>query len=460
MSTTSTYWFPSAWLGNGFASNVRFTVAPRGEIVRVETDVADAANERCSGIALPGMINVHSHAFQRGMAGLAEHRTAERDSFWTWRELMYHFLRHLTPDHCWRIARQAYIEMLRAGYTSVGEFHYLHNDVQGRPYDDRAAMIDPLIAAASAAGIRLCLLPTLYQRGGFDRPLDAGQQRFAVGMDECLDLAADIRKRGDSNDLLHGGFAIHSLRAVEMSVAQRAAESVRQTLGSRPIHIHLAEQQREVDDCLRVHGKRPVAWALDALAIDDSWCLIHATHLDSQECAAIADRQAVVGLCPTTEANLGDGLFPSEPFTRAGGQFGIGTDSHVSLCPRSELRLLEYGQRLSAQRRVILNGDGESCGTFLCQAAWRGGSRALGLPLGRLAEGHRADWIVLDERHASIAGLPSDRWLDCFVFCDLGNPIRDVMVGGRWVIRDGRHALEDESSRAFGAAVREILSLV
>ncbi len=450
--------FQHALIDGRFAASVELEIDELGAIVRIETGRSDSDAEQVRGIAIPGMINVHSHAFQRGMAGLTEYRTAQHDSFWTWRELMYHFLRWLTPDDCYVLARQLYLEMLQAGYTSVGEFHYLHNDPPGKPYESRTVMADALIAAARDVGIRMCLLPTLYQRGGFSKPLEEGQKRFGMSLDDCLCLTTELQQRHAHDRRLDFGFAIHSLRAVDMPIAKKAADAIRAAMPGRPLHIHAAEQQREVDECLAAHGHRPVAWVLEELGADEQWCLIHATHIDWTECSQLAGSGAVVALCPTTEANLGDGVFPSEAFTRAGGRFAIGTDSHIGLDPRGDLRLIEYAQRLTQQRRVVLGSDSLSCGQFLTAAAWRGGRQALGIPVGRIQVGDQADFIAIDDQHPNFAGLPPERWLDSFVFCEIGNPIRDVMVSGDWVVRDGRHALQELSRHEFGNTVRSILS--
>jgi formimidoylglutamate deiminase len=446
-----------AWLGGRFSADVELTVDDAGTIAAVTPGKADSSAERVAGIALPGMSNVHSHAFQRGLVGLTEYRTAEHDSFWTWRELMYHFLRWLTPDDCYALARQLYGEMLVAGYTSVGEFHYLHNDVNGGPYQDRAAMAEALIAAAADAGIRLCLMPALYQRGGFGRPVEHGQRRFVLTLDECLDLVTLLRKRHASDRNLEFGFAVHSLRAVDWPVARQAVQAIDAAWPGRPLHMHAAEQEREVADCLAVHGRRPVELALADLGVDRRWCLIHATHIDPAECAALARSGAVVGLCPTTEANLGDGVFPVESFARGGGQWTIGTDSHVGVDPRGELRLIEYAQRLTRRQRVVLGSEETSCGQYLCQAAWSGGGQALGLPIGRISVGARADLVVLDLSDPNLAALPSSRWLDSFVFAGIGNSVRDTMVGGEWMVRDRVHLRAGDARRAYARTLSRIL---
>lgn len=447
-----------AWLFNRFAANVLVEIDGHGKFARVVVDSPDVHGaERVAGISVPGFINIHSHAFQRGMAGLSEYRSANRDDFWTWRELMYHFLRWLEPDDCFVLARQLYLEMLQAGYTAVGEFHYLHNDPSGRPYAHKSEMIAPLLAAAEEVGLRICLMPTLYQRGGFGQALNKGQRRFSITVDDCLELARGVLQRSEASPLVHAGFAIHSLRAVDMPVALQAVRNLRRDLGDLPVHIHASEQRREVEDCWQHHRRRPVDWILDELQADQRWCLIHSTHIEAQECARLAESQAIAGLCPTTEANLGDGIFPATDYFASAGRFAIGSDSHIAIDPRGELRLLEYVQRLTQQRRVLFGSANESSGVFLCESAWRGGAAALGLAAGGIDAGSLADLVVLDVDDAALAGLPPERWLDALVFCQIGNPIRHVMVHGRWVIRDGRHSLDQASRREFAATVRSIL---
>jgi len=396
---------------------------------------------------LPGLVNAHSHAFQRAMAGLAEHQTDPADSFWTWREQMYRYAGLIEPDDLQAIAAQLYVEMLKSGYTTVCEFHYLHHQRDGRPYADAAAMSRALIAAANEAGIDLCLLPVLYMQGGFDgRALSARQQRFGHEVDAFLRLVETLRR--DESDALQIGIALHSLRAVppEAMRAVLAAESER----DRPIHIHIAEQQAEVDECLALRGTRPVAWLLDHAEVDARWTLVHATHLSAPEVQALANSEATVCLCPSTEANLGDGLFPMPEYVAAHGGFSIGSDSHISVSPVEELRLLEYGQRLRLQRRCIAVGAEEkSVGRFLFDQSLAGGHRSAGA---RIAA--NASRITLDVAHPLLAARSDREMLDTWIFSGNVPLVRDVTVRGRDVVRDGRHIDEDRIARRYVETVR------
>ncbi|MDE2271112.1 MAG: formimidoylglutamate deiminase [Xanthomonadaceae bacterium] len=399
-----------------------------------EARIGDVAgNEVRARFALPGMPNLHSHAFQRAMAGLAERRGPGEDSFWTWREAMYGFASRIGPDDLRAIAAQLYVEMLAAGYTHVCEFHYLHNAPDGRPYADPAAMSKAIIEAASDAGIGLTLLPVLYMTGGFDgRPLSERQRRFGLSVDaylRLLDSLAALESRQ-----LRVGVALHSLRAVPEAAMREVLASP--PAAGRVVHIHVAEQIGEVQDCLGVRGARPVQWLFDHAEVDSRWCLVHATHVDDAEMHAIARSGAVAGLCPTTEANLGDGLFPLRGYLDADGFFGIGSDSHVSVSPVEDLRWLEYGQRLLARRRIIAaRKTGDSVGELLWTSAWQGGRRAVGLP----NDVARDDWIVLDDASPLLAARDERSALDGFLFAGNAPLVRDVMAGGAWVVRDFRH---------------------
>ncbi len=379
---------------------------------------------------LPGVPNIHSHAFQRAMAGLAERQGDPRDSFWTWRELMYRFAGRITPESLHDIAAQLYVEMLEAGYTSVCEFHYLHHQADGTPYADPSAMSQALIAAVRETGIRMTLLPVLYMQGGFDgRALSARQQRFGHGLDDFVSLVQALRAHEDAN--LRVGVAIHSLRAV-------GPEAMRELLASAvadgPVHIHIAEQVTEVDECVASRGARPVQWLLDNAQVDARWTLVHATHLEPMECDGIARSNAVVAICPTTEANLGDGLFPLRRFLDAGGRFGIGSDSNVSVSPVEELRWLEYGQRLAMGERNIAARPGRpSVGEALVLGAVAGGRQSSGMP------GQEVDSVLLDPQAMSLAGAAAADLHDRFVFAGNRNLVSEVRVGGKTVVRDGRH---------------------
>ena len=425
------------WQGDGWAREGIFGVDADGMLQAVE----DGPAETLGTWVLPGMPNLHSHAFQRAMAGLAERRGRMDDSFWSWRETMYAFAASVGPDQLKAIASQLYVEMLKAGYTQVCEFHYLHHRPDGTPYAQPEAMSLALIEAAREAGIALTLLPVLYMRGGFDgRPLGARQRRFGHEVDAYLRLLELLRTQQDAG--LKVGIALHSLRAVPEDALQAVFASGLAQEG--PIHIHIAEQLGEVQDCLSIRGARPVEWLLDHADVDARWCLVHATHLSEDETARLARSAAVAGLCPTTEANLGDGLFPLADYMDAGGTFGIGSDSHISVSPVEELRWLEYGQRLATHHRnIAARREGASVGQTLWRAALQGGARAAGLPVGALQPDHRADLLVLDEGSPLLAARDTHSMLDSFLFAGNTPLVRHVMCGGQWVVRDFHHHDEE-----------------
>ena len=400
---------------------------------------------------LPGIPNAHSHAFQRAMAGLAERQTDRQDSFWTWREVMYRFAGRVTPESLRDIAAQVYVEMLQAGYTSVCEFHYLHHQADGQRYDDPAAMSHALIAAAREAGIRLTLLPVLYMTGGFDgRALSDRQRRFGHRVESYLALLQSLRALEDP--MLRVGLALHSLRAVPEDAMR---EVFRDPQGSlpQPIHIHVSEQSAEVSECVALRGSRPVEWLLANAPVDDSWTLVHATHLNEGEVIGIAESGAVVALCPTTEANLGDGLFPLRSYLDQGGRFAIGSDSNISVSPVEELRWLEYGQRLSGRKRnIAVTPQLPSVGESLVVHAVSGGRQSNG------HEDQDDDLLVLDEDSLSLAGAAAADVHDRFVFAGNRNLVKHVIVGGRQRITDGRHVEGDAIARRYQRAMRSLLA--
>ena len=425
----------SALLPGGWAPDVAIDVAPDGTIVRVETAAATHGAERLDGPVAAGMPNLHSHAFQRAMAGAAERRGDGGDDFWSWRDAMYGLAASLDPDRLREIAAGAYREMLLAGYTAVAEFHYLHRDPNGAWYADRAATSRALLAAARDAGIAICLLPALYahaEAGG--APLRGEQRRFAANPDEVLAIADAVRTDHANDPDVRIGACAHSLRAVTPAELRALVDGAPADV---PIHLHAAEQTREVAAVEAALGARPIAWLLANHDVDARWCVVHATHLDEGERTAFARSGAVAGLCPTTEANLGDGLFALEPHLADGGAFGIGSDSNVSISPVEELRWLEYGQRLVLRRRLVAAAAaGASCGEVLYASAARGGAQACGFPAGQIAPGMRADLVVLDDAAAPLAGAHPAEVLDRYVFAaDRARP-RHVMVGGRWRVRD------------------------
>jgi formimidoylglutamate deiminase len=442
--------FDSALLEGGWARDVRVSVDSGGWITALDTDTTPRGATSVAGVAVPGVPDVHSHAFQRALAGLTERGSARGDTFWTWRERMYAFLERLDPPAVEAIAGRLYAELLRHGFTSVAEFHYLRNDASGRAYDDPVEMARRLIGAADRTGMGITILPTVYRAGDFggQAPLP-GQRRFTASVE---DLIGDVAVLGAeaSPATVRVGLALHSLRAVPPADLAVAVEAVRGMDPEIPIHIHVAEQLREVEACVAWSGARPVAWLLDHAPVDATWCLIHATHVDAGEVEGMARSGAVVGLCPTTEANLGDGVFPFADFVEAGGRWSVGTDSHVGRSPVGELRMLEYGQRLTTRSRNVAAGPhARSTGRSLLEGTWVSGARACGRRVGRLAIGYRADIVVLDADHPSLLGRQEDDLLDSWIFSGDETPVRHVLVGGRAVVRDGRHVREDEIAEAF-----------
>ena len=415
-------------------------------------DVATRAAWVVSGIA-----NLHSHAFQRAMAGLTERQQSDADSFWTWREWMYRFAATLSPDDVHAIARQLYIEMLEAGFTSVCEFHYLHHDIDGRPYARPSAMAEAILAAAQSVGLRLTLLPVLYQHGGFDgRPLSERQQRFGHGADAFVRLVDDLRRGSSAMPGVRVGVAFHSLRAVTLPTMREVLAALDEP--GMPVHLHIAEQQAEVADGLATHGRRPVQLLLDELPVDARWTLVHATHLDEAEVHGIAARGATVAICPTTEANLGDGLFPLRAFLAAGGRYGIGSDSHVSVSPVEELRWLEYGQRLVEQKRSrALLGPGSNAEAML-RAVAASAAASTGQAVGALDASSAVDALVLDAEAPAMVGATYEDVLDRWVFCGNRPLVRDVFVAGRRVVAEGRHAQRESAAAAYAATLRRLLS--
>lgn len=403
---------------------------------------------------LPGMPNLHSHAFQRAMAGLAERQSNPEDSFWTWRETMYAFAGRIGPDELKAIAAQLYVEMLEAGYTQVCEFHYLHHRPDAQPYADAAAMSLALVEAAREAGIGLTLLPTLYQTGGFDgRPLAERQRRFGHATDAYLALVQ--RLRALEHDSLRVGVALHSLRAVPQAALTQVLDSG--LVDAAPIHIHIAEQIGEVQDCLALRNARPVEWLLANAPVDARWTLVHATHLSDQETQALARSGAVAGLCPTTEANLGDGLFPLKPYLDAGGVIGIGSDSHISVSPVEELRWLEYGQRLATRHRnIAVSESSSSVGETLFGDCLFGGAQASGADIASLDAGARADLVVLDEHAPQLAARGREHLLDSWVFSGNRNLVKDVMVAGQWRVRDGQHVERERIAQRYADVVKAL----
>ena len=453
---------PYARLEDGWQRNVLFSWSALGVLTEVKADIeCPPGVPHAAGPVIAGMPNLHSHAFQRAMAGLTEYRATAADSFWSWRDLMYRFATRIAPDDVEAISRWLYIEMLKAGYTSVCEFHYVHHAPHGKRYTDVGEIASRTLTAANEVGIGMTLLPVLYQYGGFNEvPPNAGQARFLQSPDELLQMIASLRRAFPESTMRRYGVAPHSLRAVTPESLARVVAGLHQVLPNAPVHIHIAEQEAEVTACLAAFGQRPVEWLLANAAVDEHWCLVHATHVNEAEVAAMAKSGAVVGLCLTTEANLGDGIFPTPAYLSHNGHFGLGSDSHIAVDWRSELRLMEYGQRLSLrQRNVLASEDNPYVADRLFDAAVAGGSRATGRPVGQLTPGHSADLLVLDAQHDAIACGHPDTWLSGIVFAEHGsNPIRHVMVAGKWVVEDGQHRDESAARDAYQRTVKGLLA--
>jgi formiminoglutamate deiminase len=450
-----------ALIGSDIASNVAVGVKA-GLIVSVAADApAQPRAIRIAGLTLPGMPNLHSHAFQRGMAGLSERRGASsanggdsEDSFWTWREVMYRFLDKLSPEDVAAIAAQAYAEMLETGFTSVTEFHYLHHDVDGSPYREIAVMAAAIAQGATETGIGLTLLPVFYRFGGFGGLAPGhGQRRFINDPDGFAALVAATRKAVAGVENAVVGLAPHSLRAV----AEADLALVREMAGGAPIHIHIAEQEKEVADCVAWSGQRPVEWLLSHAGVDAQWCLIHATHLTPAERDAVAASEAVAGLCPVTEASLGDGIFDGVAYVEAGGSFGVGTDSNIQIGVASELRQLEYSQRLRDRRRARFAPAGAHVGLSLYAAALQGGARASGRRIGAIAPGMRADLVTLDLDHPALVARDGAALVDSAVFAASEMPVREVRVGGRLMVEAGRHVHGEVIRQRFSSVMRRVL---
>jgi formimidoylglutamate deiminase len=439
------------WTPAGWQADAGFEIDADGRVAAQCT----AEPTVCSRWIVPGVANLHSHAFQRAMAGMAERQTNPSDSFWTWRETMYRFAARFDPESLYAVATQLYAEMLEAGYTTVCEFHYLHHAPDGRPYADPAAMSRALIAAARDTGIRLTLLPVLYMTGGFDgRALGERQRRFGHDVDAYLRLLDMLR--AEENDALRIGCALHSLRAVP-------ADAMHTVLDALPrdsrIHIHIAEQLGEVQDCLALRDARPVEWLLDNAEVDQRWTLVHATHLTGAETLRVARSGATVAICTTTEGNLGDGLFPLRDYLDADGSWGVGSDSHISVSPIEELRWLEYGQRLiTRHRNIAVRADSSSVGETLLRDVVTSAHRSSGHAIGTLAAGEFADYLVLDTEAAQFAGVHVQDAIDRWIFSGNRNLVREVHVGGERVVAEGRHCDRDAIAARYAATMRALLA--
>jgi formimidoylglutamate deiminase len=447
-----------ALLPSGWARNVLLEWDDAGMLARVEANQEPGLLPRAAGPLLPGMPNVHSHAFQRAMAGLAEIRGHPTDDFWTWREEMYRLVSLIEPEDVEAIAGYLYIEMLKHGYTSVCEFHYLHNDRDGKPYEDRAELANCIAGAAAASGIALTLMPVLYAHGGLGhKVLSAAQKRFRSDPASIIELLRELAAWHQPSPLMRFGVAPHSVRAVDALLLTELVDAATELDATMPIHMHVSEQVGEVAECVETHGTTPFTWVSELVKVDARWTLIHATHLTGLEMRRAAELGATIGLCPMTEANLGDGIFDFLPWSERRGAWGIGGDSHVSVSPFEELRALEYSQRLRLRvRNVASEEEAPDVAANLWRAAAAGGAKAIGHPVGSLAPGRRADLVILDGDDVDFEGLAARAVLGVSMFSGNYNRVRDVFVGGRPVVERGRHPDDEESRTAFREALARL----
>ncbi len=442
------HFFETAYISGKWQQNVLLSVTEAGVISAIETESADKGAIQHGGYVVPGMPNLHSHAFQRAMAGLGEVAGLSDDSFWSWRSVMYDFLHHITPEDFEAIADQLYLEMLKAGFTSVGEFHYLHHQPGGEPYSDRLEMSRRLASSAQKTGIHLTLLPVLYSYSGFGAQApNTGQGRFVSQTDDFLTMVTDLKQLNWGEASVNVGVAPHSLRATSEDQLRALADIVTEDM---PVHIHIAEQIKEVEDCIAWSGQRPVDWLMSHAEVTDKWCLVHATHIKPAEIQAILKTGAIAGLCPVTEANLGDGLFPVSELLSGGGTFGIGTDSNINISLAEECRLLEYGQRLQKLKRTLISDRGQSNGEKLFSEAVKGGQKALHPgQAGALQVGSPATFVCLDGDHPVLAGKKASHVLDGWIFAGSNDLVKDVYVNGKQVIEGGEHVRQEQIAARF-----------
>jgi formimidoylglutamate deiminase len=446
------FFAPAAWVDGSWARDVVLTVGTDGHWSEIAADAplqARAGAQSLAGPILPGLVNAHGHAFQRAIAGLTERTEGGDDDFWRWRDRMYRVAHRVAPGQLESIAAFVYGELLRAGYTQICEFHYLHNDVDGRAYASASEMASALVRAAHRVGVGLTLLPALYMRSGFGaNGLREDQRRFACTPASILRIVQDVSRQCGDASLVTLGIALHSLRAVDEGAMHEVVAGVPNAM---PIHIHVAEQQREVDDCVERHGLRPVEWLLDKMPLDSRWNLVHATHCTHAELQGLRNTGASIVLCPSTEANLGDGIFELRDWMRQGGSWAIGSDSHVTRDWCEELRLLEYSQRLSLRQRNVAAraGHHESSASALFQGALAGGSAAAGVSLRGLAPGQRADFMMLDVSACALAGIPPDHLLDALIFSSPAALPAQVFVAGN-AVREPDPSMRASFVRAMG----------
>ncbi len=446
-----TFYCPWILLGEEWHQDVCLVIDDQGIITEIQKNTMDASAERLEGPVIPGMANVHSHAFQRAMLGLNQKASLGADSFWTWRRIMYQFVEGITPEIVEANAAMLYMEMLKNGYTSVGEFHYLHHDRKGIHYSNRAEMSERIFSAAKDAGIGLTHLPVLYRWSGFGQQEALQQQsRFTHSIDDYVSLLQHCFEKTQGNPLIQVGIAPHSLRAVSNDDITKIIEALDELDSQAPIHIHIAEQIKEVEDCKAWCGQRPVQHLLSTQALNQRWCLVHATHLEKTELNDLASSGSVVGVCPSTEADLGDGIFPAQDYIEQQGAIAIGSDSHVCISPCEELKLFEYAQRLRHGARNIIRLPGQtSTGISLYSAALTGAQSIMHQAIGSIDIGIRADLVVLDSSHYLLAGKQAQDLLDTYLFSGGKDMISSVFVGGKRMVNKGQHIHQEAIRSAY-----------
>lgn len=452
------YFIERAFLGHSWAKDIRLCIDSNGLISHLEENALAQESDHRLSIVIPGLVNCHSHSFQRAMAGLTEYQLSPTDTFWSWRKTMYHFANLVSPEDLQHIASYLYMEMIKHGYTSVAEFHYVHHQPDGRPYSSVSQLSQSIINAANIVGINLTLLPVLYMNADFgDQPLLDEQKRFANSLEGYLAIYEQAARYCSAQHQHRVGLALHSLRAVPTKIITDVINFSKSMADSCPIHIHIAEQTKEVDQSLKVLGKRPIEWLLDSYDIDKNWCLIHATHMTKEETAQVVKSGATVGICPTTEGNLGDGFFPLQSYLDQGGYIAIGSDGNTCTNPAEELRWLEYGQRLLSRTRNIASDNEERhTGTNLYKHCLVGGARSIGQKTGMLKLGFRADLLVLDECSADLSSISDDYIIDTLLFGTSKSLIKSVMINGEWKITNFNHVNQEQIRENFVSATRAL----
>ena len=446
-------------IGSQWQTDKTIKLDSNGVIIDIY-DGKDQGSATLNGSVIPGMINCHSHAFQRAFAGFSEYRGNKQDSFWSWRDIMYRFVAKMTPEDAAIVAEYAFIELLKSGFTSVAEFHYLHHQQNGSRYSDIAEMSHQVINAALNAGINITHLPVLYSYAGFGHKQPSNAQgRFINTTESYVQLWERLQSHYQNTEGLQLGIAPHSLRAVSEQQLAEIIPWVQQKNANSPIHIHIAEQKQEVEDCLAFYGKRPVEWLLEKFSVDQNWCFVHATHLTEKEVTQLASSGAVAGICPITEANLGDGIFPTSEYLQKGGRLAIGSDSHILINVAEELRLLEYGQRLTKYQRAVLTSEHcSSVGQFIYLKSAFDGALASSRNSGVIEIGKRADFVVLNDKASSMLAKQNHQRLDAAIFASAEMPISQVVIAGKVVVEDNKHSNQERVTQAYERVLNKLVN--